>query len=238
MDTPPFFKETFSLFEKIPHAYRPWLSSIVAALAGLGTLVVYFQSGPKASAYAQAEGVVEKWEASPENEDHFRDMVRALRKVPSLEAKYDAVIAQKLINGGKGADALGLAQRSLLRAKDEAPYHSAFAETTLLIEQAHYQEALEMAVGLKEQMVRECDVARFSGENLVGGAFLYVHNLLRIACLQQELKNGPGEKAAWEELETFLSSSQESPVTELLMSSFQEKGVDLSSYIAERKKHL
>ena len=50
--------------------------------------------------------------------------------------------------------------------------------------------------------------------------------------LQQKLANRPGEKAAWEELERFLSGSMDA------VSCFKEKGVDLTHYIAERKKQL
>jgi len=69
-----------------------------------------------------------------------------------------------------------------------------------------------------------------------GGSLLYVHNLLRIACLQQELKNRPGERAAWEELENFLQTDTQ--IAHTLLGSFSEKEVNLSQYITERKKTL
>jgi hypothetical protein len=95
-----------------------------------------------------------------------------------------------------------------------------------------------MSVVLKEKMAKDGGVEKFSGEQLVGGAVLYAHNLLRIACLQQALKNKPGEMAAWEELESFLHLNEKSPVGHLILKNFQEKGLNLSNYIAERKKDL
>ena len=64
----------------------------------------------------------------------------------------------------------------------------------------------------------------------VGGSLLYAQNLLRIAALQQQLKNRPGEMAAWEELENFLRDGT-------LLSHFASQA-DLNQYIAERKKQL
>ena len=234
-DLPAFFQGKFSIFDKFVD--KRWISASAATLAGIAVLIFYFQSGPKAPDFAQAEALVAKWTALPEDA-LFQEMSRALRKVPALQQKYEPVIAQKLMEGGRGAEALQIAYRSLNLARGEIPYHSHFAETSLLIEQGEYQMALERAASLKERMGREFNVESFSGDRLVGGSLLFAHNLLRIACLQQELKNRPGEMAAWEELEGFLGKNQEGPTSHLLVSSFQEKGLDLTHYIAERKTLL
>jgi|GEM_PF-1143615 len=216
---------------------RRWISAAAAVAAGAAVLIFYFQSGPKAPDFVQAEALVAKWTAVPDDA-LFQEMSRALRKVPALQRKYEPVIAQKLMEGGKGAEALQIAYRSLDPAKEEIPYHAHFAETSLLIEQGEYQKALERAAALKGKMSRECDVEAFSGNRLVGGALLFAHNLLRIACLQQELKNQPGERAAWEELEAFLMKNEKGPASQLLLSSFHERSLDLTDYIAERKMNL
>ena len=72
----------------------------------------------------------------------------------------------------------------------------------------------------------------------MGGALLYAHNLLRVACLQQALGNAFGEEAAWEEFSAFLRLEKGSPLSDLILNSFREKGVDLSHYILERKSIL
>jgi len=209
-----------------------------AVFAGFCVLIFYFQSGPKVPDFVRAETLVAKWTAVPDDPALFQEMSQALKKVPDLQKKYEPVIAQKLMEGGKGAEALQIAYRSLGLARLEVPYHAHFAETSLLIEQGQYQVALERAAGLKERMVKECNVESFWSKQAVGGALIFAHNLLRIACLQQELKNNPGEMAAWEELEEFLNKSEESPAGHLLLNTFQEKGLNLTHYIQERKSIL
>ena len=204
--------------------------SIASVIAGSAVLIGYFQSGPNAIRYAEAEGAFAKWIASPDDEFLYKTMQEAMRNVPALQNKYEAAIAQKLILTNKLEDALGMASNSLSRIKDEVPFHATYASTSLLIERGSFQEALEKAVTLKEQM----------GTSYLteakGGSLLYMHNLLRIACLQQALRNRPGEKAAWEELETYLHT--ESRPARLLLGSFTDQKIGLAQYIAERKKSL
>lgn len=201
-----------------------------SVIAGVAILIGYFQSGPNALTYAAAEAAFSSWEASPQDDQLYQSMQEAIRSVPALQKKYEASIAQKLLNTDKINEALVMANRSLNRVKEDAPFHMTYAETSLLIEQGGFQQALENAVALKEQMGNS-----FLTEQK-GGSLLYVHNLLRIACLQQQLKNRPGEKAAWEELESFLQT--DTRLAHTLLGSFSEKQVNLSQYITERKKTL
>ncbi len=201
-----------------------------SVIAGVAILIGYFQSGPNALSYAKAQAAFAEWEASPLDEALYQSMKESIRTVPALEKKYEASIAQKLLNTDKLAEALVMANRSLGRVKGDAPFHTTYAKTSLLIEQGDFQQALENAVALKEQMGLS-----YLSENK-GGALLYAHNLLRIACLQQELNNRPGEKAAWEELEGLLQVK--TPISELILANFSDKQVNLTQYIAERKKLL
>ena len=231
-DLSPYFQEKFSFYR---FQDKRWLTSAAAIFAGVVVLIIYFQSGPNPEAYAAAEEAVAKWETARDDAS-YREMRKALKKVPAVEKKYEAVIAQKLFQGDQLSEALSLAHRSLKRIEGEAPFHAAYGQTSILIEQGAYQDTLQKSVGLKEQMARALDWAQMTEEQLVGGSLLFAHNLLRIACLQQELKNKPGEKAAWEELETFLKAKE--ALSSLVFGSFREKGLDLKNYIAERKKHL
>jgi hypothetical protein len=202
----------------------------VSVIAGVAILIAYFQSGPTALSYAKAEAAFSQWQDSPLEDELYLTMKSTIEDVPALEKKYEAAIAQKLMSTEKIDQALLMANRSIERVKHDAPFHSAYGQTSLLIEQGSFQQALENAVALKEKM---------SGSDMSGskpGSLLYAHNLLRIACLQQELNNRPGEKVAWEELESFLQAN--SSASELLMSSFSVKQVTLSQYIDSRKKTL
>ncbi len=237
-DIPGFFREQFFALEFFSAPLRKFASG-AAVLAGLIVLGVSLQSEPKAPAFAEAEAVFAKWaKSSSADTSLFDEMTAALRKVPPLQVKYESVIAQKLIEGGNSSAALEIGYRAIERSRSETPYHAFFAETTLLIEQECFQNALEHAASLKAQMDKECNVSAFSQEPLVGGSLLYAHNLLRLACLQQELSNSPGELAAWEELEAFLSKAQGTKLSQLFLSCFQEKQVSLPDYIAERKSRL
>ena len=204
--------------------------SIASVLAGAAILIAYFQVGPSALKYAEASSTFSKWSASPADETLYKDLKEAMHNIPALKKKYEAAIAQKLIYANKLDEGLVMANQSIRRVKNETPLHASFAMTSLLIEQGNFQEALEKAVALKEQM----------GTSFLnpkkGGSLLYLHNLLRIACLQQELNNRPGEKAAWEELEQQLQTKNR-PV-QILLGSFTEASIDLTQYIAERKKNL
>jgi hypothetical protein len=228
--------ETSSFLQNLILKKKEILIGGSAFIAGVAILIVYFQQGPDATTYAAAESAFIKWDSKPQDEELYKEMKSAFAKVPALEKKYEGTIAQKLLNLDKKVDGLKKAHSSLDRVGSVVPFHGSYAETTLLIEQGSYQEALERAVRLKEEMIRSLDLNRLSGDLLVGGSLLYAHNLLRIAILHQELMNQPGEKCAWEEFENFLNSAPS--VSDLVGASFSEKELSLKEYIAERKKHL
>lgn len=222
--------ETALWLQNLSERKKQIVVSAASCIAGVAILVGYFQSGPNALNYAQAEGAFAEWEASPKDERLYKSMKEAIQSVPELQKKYEGSIAQKLLDTDRLNEALVIANRSLNRVKEEVPFHAIYAETSLLIEQGEFQQALQNAVALKEEMG-----SSYLKEQK-GGSLLYVYNLLRIACLQQELKNRPGEKAAWEELESFLQTGNR--LAHTLLDNFSEKQVNLTQYIAERKKAL
>ncbi len=227
-----FFKERIAVLFLL---HRRKIASSIACFLGLVTLIVFFQGGPSSENYLVAEKAFSEWDSAG-NDETYLVMKKALKKVPDLEKKYGPSIAQKLFQKHHLDEALKFAQVPLKNLEKEAPFHADFGETTLLIERGLYQDALQRSVSLKEQMAQRVDLDQKIGSQWKGGAFLFVHNLLRIACLQKELHNGPGEKAAWEELEALLDSKQ--GLSEAVFGFFKEKGLDLSQYIQERKKHL
>lgn len=192
-----------------------------SVFAGAVLLAYALRAGPDATAYVNAENAFAKWEAAPENERLYQAMHKAMQQAGGL--KHEPVIAEHLFAAGKIQEGLVIAAKTLERVKEEAPYHSSYGETSLLIEQGNFQRALERAVSLKVQL-----------ENEKG--LLYAYNLLRIACLQQELKNNAGEKAGLEELESYLQS--DARTKEVFLESFSESALDLNQYIAERKRVL
>ena len=234
---PPYFQEKFSLFQELTRTYSKWLSIGASTAAGFLVLAFYFQSGPKAAAFAEAKRTFVQWMERPYDEHRLTGLVHALQKMPQLKEKYEPILVQKFIEGGRGGEVLDLAAKAIALAKTETPLHAAYAETTLLIEQEQYQLSLERAVALKTKMASEGGVIHLLENPAFGGAVLYGYNLVRIAFLQQELGNGPGEKAAWEELETFLSLIGEE-MAQPLSRGLEEKGFSLTDYIRERKGML
>jgi len=222
--------EASVLIHRLLEKKKEILIGSASVIAGAALLIAYFQSGPNALTYAKAEAAFSQWQDSPLEEDLYLSMKNTIQVVPALEKKYEAVIAQKLMSTDKINEALLMANRSIERVKHDVPFHSAYGQTSLLIEQGNFQQALENAVALKEKM----GASHLSDPK--PGSLLYAHNLLRIACLQQELNNRPGEKAAWEELESFIQSNPSA--SDLLKSSFSEKQVTLTQYIDARKKAL
>ncbi len=215
---------------------KEFLVGASSVIAGIIILIAYFQSGPTARAYASAEIAYSNWEAAPEDEELYQKMKEAIRKVPALERKYEAFIAQRLLDGEKTSEAIQLANHSLNRIKQDTPFHASYALASLMIEQGAYEEALDKALQLKDQMEHFFDLSSLTGDRLVGGSVLYAHNLLRIACLLHQLQNRAGEKAAWEEFENFIK--KKNPASDLVLGSFSDKQIDLNSFITERKKNL
>lgn len=215
--------------------YKRWCYALGFSICGILVLIVSMGKKPGPEEYIAAKKAVTRWE-SVGDRDTYVEMKKMLKHVPTLEDKYRSFIAQKLLREEQISDALILASQALQQIKSDVPFHAVYGETTLCIEKGSYQEALEKAVGLKEKMLRECSLEQESGEQPVGGAFLFAHNLLRIASLQRALDNKPGEKSAWEEFEKFLSSHEN--VERLISAHFQEKEMTLSDYITERKKGL
>lgn len=216
--------ELVRLLQELPEKRKQLIVGAASVVAGVAILIGYFQSGPNALTYAEAESAFAKWEASPQDEALYQAMRQAIKAVPALERKYEPIIVQQLLNTARIQDALVMADRSLHRVEQEAPFHTSYARTSLFIEQGKFQEALERAVALKEEMG-----SLYTSKK--GGAVLHAYNLLRIACLQQALHNRAGEKAALDELEQFLSAKgvYSSEV-------FSEK--ELTRYVTERRKGL
>jgi hypothetical protein len=204
------------------------------AVCGVVVLICAMGTKPKIEDFTAATSAVIHWESAGDRKA-FAEMQKCLGKVPELAVKYRPFIAQKLFLEKELEGALSMASIALQQIQHDVPFHAAYAETSLLIERREFQQALEHAVALKEQMRRECQFSSKTGDVAIGSV-LFAHNLLRIACLQQELHNPPGEKVAWEELETFLKDNE--AVSNLILSNFRDKELDLHHYIAERKKTL
>ena len=200
-----------------------------ACFLAVGALTIgIFSKGSSYLDFKKTEEAFLKWEAAPGDLKLFDELSTALKKTGSLGQRYQGAIAQKLIEANQFEKALPYAARSIAFLEKEFPLYASFSETTVLIEKGAYQEALERSIRLKEQIEKEDGV-------------LYAHNLLRIAILQRELQNGPGETSAWRDFEDFLGWSggpAENELSVAMLQSYRDKEVGLIQYIAERKAIL
>jgi len=116
-----------------------------------------------------------------------------LERRPSLQAKYDGQLAQRLLILDMPDDALPFAKRVMTRTNGELPLFHRFSQTSLQIAQGKVEEALEQAKALRDVMLESEETKAFSNT-------LFAFNLIRIASLEQKIGSPQAERVAWEEL--------------------------------------
>ncbi|MDP1608271.1 MAG: hypothetical protein Q8L98_03025 [Chlamydiales bacterium] len=169
--------------------------------------------------YLEVKTLMAKWQESPADVQSFEKLSERLHKGAKFLSHYEPYIAQTLIRELSFAQAEKYVEKPIHYLRKESPEHACFAEITLLIEKGLYQEALEKSIRLKEQMGKE-------------ESHLYFQNLLRIAVLQKQLKNGPGEMAAWNDCEDFLEWQDGlANSSESILAFYKKKNIDLMGYI-------
>jgi hypothetical protein len=218
--------------------------SKVHAWAGGGVAVcvvaiAYLSAGPTDSDYTKACVAFEEWKDTPADGMKSSKMRKSLKRVPGLERALEAEIVQTYLAQGLITKAEKIAYPALKRLAEVSPLHAGFGEATLWIEQGDYQKGLELAVGLKERMEQTLDSRLWKGNRMGGGSALYVCNLLRIAFLQKQLKNGPGELAAWEELKGLIEvEGESSAAAQLLQANFGAQKFTLTDFISQRERSI
>lgn len=176
--------------------------------------------------YLEVKTLMAKWQESPADVQSFQKLLKCLDKGAKFLSHYEPYIAQTLIGQLSFAGAEKYVEKPIHYLRKESPEHAYFSEITLLIEKGLYQEALEKSIRLKEQMGKE-------------ESHLYFQNLLRIAVLQKQLKNGPGEMAAWNDCEDFLGWQDElANHSESILVFYKKKNVDLIGYIKSQLYQL
>src|SRR5205814_443517 len=120
---------------------------------------VFWGKNGSASDYLKVDGEFYSFEKGKDDKTQqaaLNTLTALLNSHPDLQSKYDALIAQTLINRGAIKEALPFAERTLARTgKDHLTFYSDFAHTTLLMSEQNYPEALKKAQDLKEKMIAE-----------------------------------------------------------------------------------
>lgn len=184
--------------------------------------------------------VLEKGSDQAAQEKALEQLTTFTNQYPSLQSKYDGLIAQFLLNRDQVKVALPFANRTLVRTgKDHLPFYADYAHTSLLISQEKYQDALKEALKLKEQMISQA-----KGKEREFGDTLYFFNLLRIAMLHQQLENKNEELNAWQELKQSAIENQaadyflNADLFEKIGNQLKDGNASLLNYIQVREKLL
>ncbi len=185
--------------------------------------------------YAAAEAAYLSWVAdASEGDPLLNDLKPLMDKHPELHAKYDPLLAQRLLLEKDPS----YASNTLKRIDKEAPYFSQFAHTSLLIAQGTFSSALEEAQKLKQALEADDLFWEKQSQAVRHGAILYAFNLVRIAMLAQKIGDAEGELLAWEEWEKREGKTYHPEALFLLEQVFREQDLSLSDYIAYRKADL
>ncbi|MBX9744183.1 MAG: hypothetical protein K2X08_03115 [Chlamydiales bacterium] len=194
-----------------------WGATILCLLGAV--LIITLSSGISYRDYLEAKALMAKWQESPSDAQNFQKLSECLHKGSEFFSHYEPYVAQTLIGQSSFAQAEKYMEKPIHYLRKESPEHAYFSEITLLIEKGLYQEALEKSIRLKEQMGKE-------------ESHLYFQNLLRIAVLQKQLKNGPGEITAWNDCENFLEWQDGlTNNSESILVFYKKKNIDLRGYI-------
>jgi hypothetical protein len=212
----------------------------------LGLLVILliayiFTSTSKKSAendYVNSMNEFQLFARNPTNEDDALVSKDALAKLqiildrhPELHAKFDGPIAQVLIDRGETQLALNSANLAIGRTKEENyPFYTEYSQTTLLIGEQKYQEALDRSQSLLNQMN-----SLPKTESPAFGDTLLAYNLLRIGMLQQKLEMKQDELKTWREWQKL---SKTSKTFAQQIKHFEEGDLTLSNYIEMRIQQL
>jgi len=222
----------FGFKERVLQYYflnRGKVHSYAGAFVAIAVLcITYLNSTPSAAEANRAKTLFEQWKQTPSNQKLYKEMRLSVKKIPGLERSLEAQTAQILLSDGQFDAAEVLAKSSLNRLRKESPIHAAFGSTSILIEKKEYQKALEASVALKEEMERMSD----------NKSTIYACNLLRIAFLQKQVCNAPGELCAWEEVKTLMEMQGNSNAAQFLRNNFDEKSFSLTDFISQREKSI
>lgn len=194
-------------------------------------LIFYFSSQNRKSAwenYLQAHFIYQKWAQNPTGEtESFQKLEKLLNRHPELCEKFGMLIAEKCVALNQGALAGQFAENALNQMKDKIPYHHLFTQTSIVIAEEKYEEALNNAVALKEKMEQEG-----ADQN---DSLLFSFNLVRIASLEKVLGLSQRELQSLKAIKAWLENEKCTPdAKSALLKVFSENNITLVDYVDYR----
>jgi len=230
--------------------FSEWISEygkivFYAILILLALILIIFRFSTSRSSQAEKDYLAAQnnflvfQQDKPESKAALEKLQQILQSAPELHAKYDGRIAQVLLNRGDVQASQGFADRVFKRTQtNHLPSYTDYAQTSLMIAEGKYQEALASSLALKQKMLTE---AQEQPEKRNSEDLLFAFNLLRIAFLEGQIGSAKDEMAAWEEFKK-LSTANQSPSSSAAFATvirhFEEGQVALKNYIESREKLL
>lgn len=194
--------------------------NLLAAVFCLSALVYFvdqhFSHSTKATAkdFIAAKALFERISAREcLSKESLESACTLINKHPELAAQYQGVLSLALAQGGFIAASEDYAKSHMERIVSlSSPFHKEFTATGFLIAQNQYDEALQKALALEENLQNEPSYPR-----------LRVFNLMRIAFLAHETKKNECSKKAFEVVST-------SPFSSDIQSFFSEGSFTLNDF--------
>ncbi len=140
----------------------------------------------------------------------LNSLLAIIAQHPELHAKYDGLLAEILLTRGESSQATEYASLAIGRTTDEnQPFYTNYAQTTLVIADGKYDQALNEAKALKDLMATQGQKLQNTPDKIQVSTLLYSLNLLRIGMLQQQLGLKEEELATWNEWKNLARQSRE-----------------------------
>lgn len=244
-------KVPFGKFGFIHKSASDWMherrNTIIVVGIGILTLAIWtfykWNSGSTRD-YTIAEKTFNEW--SGDINEKFVQLQKILKHHPELHAKYDGVMAQKLLISSHQGLAASLSQATQKRIGELSPHYALFSKCSLVIGEKKFDEALQQAKALKETLQQDENFWKSTSEVVKHGTLLYGYTLLRIAFLEQKMGNPSGEKAAWNEFKKEAGWLEKEPAIKridpeslnLICQNFQKNDVSLKDFIQHRESCL
>lgn len=200
-------------------AYKQYVIFGLIALLSLILLAYRFLSASSLNSeadYLQAQYEFAQFQdksinSGSNDSENFDKLETILSRHPELHAQYDSLIAQLLIINQNPTQAKPFVERTMNRVAkdhDHIDLYRDYAQTSLLISEGQYEQAIAQAEQLKDKMNQDAK------QNY--GSTLYAFNLIRLATLYQELNRPDQEQKTWEEFKRYQANAEEAFAVEQL----------------------
>jgi hypothetical protein len=211
-----------------------WGFLILIALLIIASRLMTWQTLNAEKDFFQAQNMFTQFEQTAINPAEsasattdLEELKSLMQRHPELKPKYEGALAQTLLISGQPSQAQPFIEDIFTRTQpDRLQLYQNYTETSLLIEQERYAEALQSAQQLK---------ATLEQTNQGSNPILYAFNLIRLAMLYQQTHQQQEELKAWEELQNQPQLLEAVLATDQALKMGQ---ASLNQYIEERKQAL